>query len=179
MKFKDTNNAGSKDYLKLKPSEPTRGIFMGDPYEYRIHWVNGKTVNCESPNGCAQCDLGNRSSFQFKINVIVKENEAYMAKIWQQGITVYNALKALHADYNLEKHVMKLTRNGTTKDDTTYSIIPVKDGQINIEMAGKLKDIKLHNFGNTPQQGFSPDVEPFQTPDDSDFIPNEPTEVPF
>ena len=181
MNFPDTGSKGSQIYLNLKAGEPVRGIFMDDPYLFRIHWLSGKSVLCTMPRGdCAQCDLGNKSSFRFKINVIIKENEAYIAKIWEQGITSYEALKALHSDYNLEKHVMKITRNGTTKDDTTYSIIPLKDGQVNEEMFLKLKEVKLHNLkGQTISLDSKPDVEDWQPPKDSDFIPNELSEPPF
>jgi hypothetical protein len=179
MRFKQTvqtNNSGT--FLKLKAGESARGIFSGDPYEFKVHWNAGKTTPCLEVN-CPQCNAGNKSAFRFTINVIVKENEAYVAKIFEQGISVYDALKSLHeGGYDLEKHVMKISRQGSTKDDTTYAIVPLPNGQINAEMALKLKDVKLHPLNPQKQQEPS-NIGSWETPKDSDFVPNESSELPF
>lgn len=135
-----------KNYLKLKDKEVVRGIFRGDPYLFRTHWFAQKSVVCTSEQ-CSHCKNGEKSSFRFRINFIIKENDVFVPKIWEQGWTVYMQLKSLHeSDYDLEETTMKVSRRGSGKDDTTYTVLPLPNGRVGAETEAKLSTIPLHNL---------------------------------
>ncbi len=152
MKFQKRAPTGSsgndgKMYLRLKPGEQVKLIVMGDEYCFRVKWVAGKSISSDESDPEAK--------FRFKVNVILKENDAYVAKVWEQGSIVYNALMDLSADYPLDRTVLKVTRNGTGTD-TTYSIIPLPGG-VDDGTAKHIKSIKLHALagkGEAKASGF-------------------------
>lgn len=121
MKFKSqeelpvTGN-GAKNFLKLKDKESVQGIFRGDVHEFYVLWEGQRSrVVPEGTPG---------AKFRFRINFVMKEGASYVPKIFEQGLTVYNQLAELHNEYELDKTVVKLTRNGTGTD-TTYSTLPL------------------------------------------------------
>src|SRR5258706_16459552 len=95
MKFKDSTE-GTKNLLKLKDKDTIRGVFRGEIYDFRQHWEGNKSFPCPGKTQCDKCAKGDKSSFRFKVNFIIKENGMYIAKVWDQGWTVYQLLKALH-----------------------------------------------------------------------------------
>jgi len=132
MKF----NAGSGgSFLKINDKESVIGLFRGDPYEFRQHWENKKGILCEGDE-CRHCleddkknamDGGKRKpSFRFRINFVLYDVSGdWKMNIIEQGWNFYNDLKALHeGDYNLERTLVKITRNGTG-NMTKYTILPV------------------------------------------------------
>lgn len=136
MKFRDDiPEGGNSKFLKLKKDkESVVGIFMGDLYEFYVVWEGGKSrqVAEGTPN----------SKFRFRVNFVVKEGPVYVPKIFEQGLTVYRQLAELHAEYDLEKTVIKVTRNGTGTD-TTYSLLPLLKQQITKEAEAHLKTLEL------------------------------------
>lgn len=120
MKFRNQeelpDSGGSKNFLKLKDKESVQGIFRGDLHEFYVLWENGKSREVMPGTPGAK--------FRFRINFVMKEGAAYAAKIFEQGMIVYNSLRELHEEYELDKIVVKITRNGTGTD-TTYSVLPL------------------------------------------------------
>lgn len=169
MKFRDMPDQGSGQggsFLKLKNKESATGVFLGEPYEFFQIWENGKTrvVTEGTP----------KASFRFRLNFIVKEGNGYVAKIFENGPTVYRDLKAIHQEYNLEDTVVKITRHGE-KLETTYTVMPVK-GQVTPEVKRvKLLDLEV----NQPKpEGFNrsepESIDTFSSapmPDNYDEIP--------
>lgn len=150
MKFKDNVESGadSKHFLKLKNHKDSAvGVFCGDPFEFKQHWMGNRSQVCVG-NGCDLCAKGNRPSFRFRVNFVIKENNIPVSKIWEQGSTVYGQLRVLNEQYPLEKNFMKITRNGTTKDDTSYSILPIPNGAVNAEQKKMLGSVQLHDLQN-------------------------------
>jgi hypothetical protein len=144
MKFPPRPKESFKDYLKLKPGESIRGVFRGSPYRFRQHWENNVSSICESE--CSLCQQGKKASFRFRINFLTLENGAYVAKVFEQGGKVYDALSALNeSDYDLERTVVKITRNGNGTD-TTYSVVPVPKGDVSDELEKKLIEVKLNEL---------------------------------
>lgn len=144
MEFK-TGKSNSQNLLKLKAGESVKGVFRGDPYEFKQHWEGGKPTLCLGLGMCPKCETGeNKALFRFHINIIVKENGESVAKVWEQGWTVFLALKALHeGGYDLEKYLMKISRTGSTKNDTVYSIVPVPNGLLSPVQLKELDSVKL------------------------------------
>lgn len=163
MKFQTGGEGlGSEHFLKLKAGEVIRGVFRGDPHEFRLHWENNKSSLC-TDDTCERCKSGNKSKFRFRLNFLVKENDHYVAKIWEQGWTVYTQLRDLHAsDYDLEKTVVKITRTGSGLNDTIYSVLPLPppNGLVTKELNDKLSQIKLHDLVNLAESTPESHVEP-------------------
>ena len=140
MRFrKDLPDSGGKNFIKLKDKESVSGIFMGDTQEFFCLWQEGKYK--EVPEGTAG------ASFRFRINFVVKEGSVYVPKILEQGKTVYQQLSDLHDEYNLENVVIKITRNGSTKNDTTYTLLPLRQ-EISEETKAYLRTLKLNDFSS-------------------------------
>lgn len=149
MKFKDLNAGSAKNYLRLKAGESVRGVFRGDIEDFRQHWVNNRSSICTGRDKCELCKAGEKSSFRFRVNFITQENGAYVAKTFEQGRAVYEALKALNADYPLESNLMKITRHGSGTD-TTYGIVPAPNGQLTKDQDKAVSAVK-HNEMSTSQ----------------------------
>lgn len=153
MKFSKERAEGGKNFLKLKSGESVRGVFRGDIYEFRQHFekAENKGYLCLESEACEFCQQGKKSSFRFRLNIVIKENETYSVKIYENGWGVYEMLKTLHEDYNLETHLMKITRNGSGTD-TTYSILPVPNGQLSEKQMADIKAVDLLDLKMKPKQ---------------------------
>ncbi len=143
MKFRDDlpESSGGGNYVKLKDKESMSGIFYGELHEFYVLWENGKTreVSPDTPG----------AKFRFRANFVIKEGAAYVPKIFENSQTVYQQLAELHAEYNLETVVVKITRNGS-KLDTTYSILPLRD-PVTPGTAACLRTLKLNPLGSQPK----------------------------
>lgn len=167
MNFKEANNEFGENFLKLKSDESVQGVFRGDPHDFKLHWNNKVSTVCTEDPNCTLCKEGNKASFRFRLNFIVKSNGEYTAKVFEQGWKTYKALRVLHKDYDLEKHAVKITRHGSGTD-TTYSIIPMPNGIINADTEHSLAKIKLNSL--------KPEQAPQQIGDDS---PEVYEDIPF
>ncbi len=159
MKFNKERTEGGKNFLKLKSGESVRGVFRGDIYEFRQHFekAENKGYLCTEDKSCQFCNEGKKSSFRFRLNIVITENGAYSAKIYENGWGVYEMLKTLHEDYNLETHLMKITRNGSGTD-TTYSILPVPNGQLGESQTKLVSAVPLLNLEMKPKQNEETEV---------------------
>ena len=61
---------------------------------------------------------------------------------------VYNSLKAINADYNLEGHFMKITRHGSTMNDTEYMIMPVPNGALDAAKEQMVAAVPLQDLNS-------------------------------
>jgi hypothetical protein len=164
MKFRDEiPGSESKSFLRLKDGESAAGVFRGDPYEFFVLWENKQaTVVQEGTPG---------AKFRFRINFIIKmPNGAYEARILEQGSTVYKDLKAIHKEYNLEQTAVKITRQGSTMNDTHYSLMPLRAPVT--EEVGK---VKLLGLIQTKPPKSEPAKEAIWEPDDN-FGPTPPSD---
>ena len=156
MKFnKEPSLGGGGGHLKLAEGKPVVGIFRGDPLEFYSQWVGSKaTVVPEGTSG---------ARFRFKINFVTKAPDgSYVPLIWEQGPTVYNQLKELNVDYPLDTTVVKITRSGSTKDNTSYSILPVPNAKFTAQTEEALKLVKLNDLsvGGGQEEQFAPSAPP-------------------
>lgn len=152
MNFSQTPSEGSAgNFLKIKAGEFALGVFRGSPHEFYNLWENGKSK--EVPQGT----LGAR--FRFKINFVTKVNGQHTPVVWEQGPTVYNQLKDFNKDFPLEKTIVKISRTGSTKDDTTYTILPLPKGsEVTPQLEETLAALKLNDLKAEakPQETFAP-----------------------
>lgn len=179
MQFNSSSDSGvdTKNFVKLKDKESAIGVFRGDPYDFRQHWVDKRSVLCTgAEKGCKLCAEKVKDGFRFRLNFITKENGGYVPKIFEQGWMVYEQLRALHeGDYKLDKTIVRITRSGTGQN-TSYTVIPVPKGDVTPEIEKTLAAIKLHDLKNLEKKdsqvsdagAFGQDVPP---PGDMDDIP--------
>lgn len=159
MKF-ESKSEDTRNFLRLKPGESAIGMFRGDPFSFRTHWANNRSTVCPGSANCEICQSGNKAKFRFRVNFITKEVDTYVAKIIEQGWTVYDTMRNLNADYDLEKFTVKVTRHGSGME-TTYTIIPMPNGQINPEKEKQLAQVKLNDLGHITET----EKEPAESPD--------------
>lgn len=149
-KFRDNvETGGGGEFIKLKDKEFVHVIFMGEPYEYSCVWKDNKyqKVPDDTP----------KAKFRFRMNAVVKENNGeYVPKIFEQGATVYNMLKALNDEYQgLESVIIKITRSGSAMNDTEYSLLPLRQEVPATTKAvlAKLTLLKLEHDTNSQANG--------------------------
>jgi hypothetical protein len=147
----------SKNYVKLKDGESVVGIFAGDIYEFSKHWVVNRSVVCTG-EGCEHCkSSGKRGGFRFRVNFVVKNPlGAYEPKIFEQGWKVYKNLRELNEEYPLEDTIVKITRQGSQMNDTSYSVLPIKDCLVKPDLAVKIKALKLIDLRHSEEKHQEP-----------------------
>ena len=153
MKFIDMpreSKLDKKHFISLKHGEEVTGVLVGDPYHYYHHWEPGQSpVPCTRTDDCQLCKKGLRSSFRFQVNMIVRENDAFVAKILEQGKTVYLDLQDHHNDclkYNVSIENVKTTlaRNGTGTE-TRYRL-KSNYSALSPAILEQLKAVQLHDL---------------------------------
>lgn len=162
MKFPSSNSGGgSKNYLSLKGGESVQGVLRGDPHIYHQHWTGQNSSLCSGRDSCEKCKAGEKPAFRFKLNMIIKENGALSVKVLNQGWKLYQQLRGLHeSGWDLEKNSIRLSRTGTTKNDTVYNVSPIPNGTVSAAFEKQLAAVKLIDFTK-------PEVSDAQEPSDS------------
>lgn len=154
MQFKQASQSlTSNSFVRLKANESIVGVFRGEPYEFKTHWLNGASEKCIG-DACALCKDRIKPTFRFRLNFITKDSAgSYTAKIFEQGWNVYRALADLtSAGHDLEKNVVKITRYGSGKNDTSYSVVPTPNGQVSEPLEKTLSQVKLYDLVNPEDQ---------------------------
>ena len=163
MKFKDTPKKTNLSFLKLKDGESATGVFRGEPHEFYEIYQQGVV-----PAGTKG------ASFRFRINFITREGSSYVAKVFQNGVTVYKTLKHLNEEYEgLENVVVKVSRTGSTKDDTIYHVLPLPPKQQPSEDGWhQINDVPLQDLSDGEKKTIhEPAFDPAPMPDEHDEIP--------
>lgn len=139
-------------FVKLKSGQSISGVFRGEIYEFRQHFIKleNKSYECIG-EGCQWCARNEKATFRFRINFITNLNGANTAMIFDQGKKTYKILAALHKDYPLPKHFVKITRNGDS-NDTTYTILPIPKGEITPEKEKTISQIQLRDLKSPLKQ---------------------------
>lgn len=118
MKFRDDlPDSGGGSFLRLKDKESIVGVFVGDLHEFFTLWKD--KVSTIVPEGTS------KASFRFRVNFVIKEGDGYVAKIFEQGKTVYKQLLEINKEYPLETIAVKITRQGSGVSDTEYFFMPM------------------------------------------------------
>lgn len=155
----------SKHFVKLGDGGKERGVFRGNIHSYKRHWYKGQAPIVCTGAKCDECAKGDKPGFRFRINFITKVGDQYVAKIFEQGITVLRTLKDLQSTgYDLEKHQVQISRTGTSMEATTYTILPVPNGNISPETEKIISNLKLHDLVN-------PDNEKLEEREEHNDIP--------
>lgn len=158
MKFKPVSE-DARSFVKLEAEKSIQGVFRGEPYDFRAHYLDRRGIKCTGEN-CELCLAGNKSKFRFRINFITKQDDKYVAKVFEQGLTVYKQMSALQGGgYDLERSVVKITRHGSGLD-TEYSIIPIANGSLTPEKEKEVAAVELNSLDHqTPSETEPPSTD--------------------
>lgn len=138
MKFKTdaelpqqkSSNGGR--FLKIEANKVAQVIFRGEIYEY--------TSFKYKPQG----------AFRFRVNAIIKENGAFVAKIWEQGPMVYKMLRSMYQTAqalggSCNDKLFDIKRQGSTQDDTKYTI-EISEIQPDADELSAVNAVKLNDL---------------------------------
>jgi hypothetical protein len=154
MKFRSggEKKSDSKVFIRLKDGEKVNGVFRGDPYEYYLHWIENKSVECAGKESCIHCWAGDKARFRFKLNLICKVDGVWIARILEQGWSVYEALRDLHENgYDLEQTAVSISRSGEGTS-TKYTVLPLPNN-------GGLKPADFAAVHKVPLNALKPQAE--------------------
>lgn len=146
MKFRDvTELSGPSNFIKLKDGESVAGICRGEIEEGFVVWEN--RVKTPVPEGTPG------ARFNFKVNFVVKEGVGYVAKMLEGGIQIYKQLAALSAQWELEETVIFISREGSSQNDTEYTVMPAPPKQqVSKEALEFIKTMELNSFGESEKK---------------------------
>lgn len=150
MKLPEKSSAGAgsaEHFLKIKNGESVRGIFRGESFDFFQHFDDGapKTI-CPGSSSCDLCKSGKRPGWRFRLNFLVRTNGAWTAYIFEQGTRVYNQLVTLNKTFPLETTPVVISRTGSDKATTTYSVLPAQQAPISPETLQSIEHIPLRNL---------------------------------
>jgi hypothetical protein len=170
MKFNRTKEEGDDlPRVKLKDKESVYGVLRGEIDEHDVHWVGKASQRCPGA-GCALCKT-EKSRFRFQVNMVVRgEAEHYTAKILEGGWKLYEQLRILSEEADLEQLLIKILRTGSGQNDTVYTAMPIPK---------PLTAAQLAMINKVPLIDLKKTVTPIATPS----LMNEPTlteeDIPF
>ncbi len=158
---RDQEASGPSNYLKIKDGDSVTGVFRGEAHSFRIKWENNKSHVIDDPNPA--------NHNRWKLNFVLREGDKFVAKTWEFGITVYDQLSALNAEYDLDSTKVKVTRKGTGTD-TAYFILPLLREPIPPAIMKEIEAVPLNILDKAP----SPKQEEVPWPEAGDH-----PEIPF
>lgn len=138
------SGGSAREFVKLKDGESIKGVFLGEPFIYRQHWLEGRSQVCTA-SACGSCAEGEKPTFRFRLNFAVEDQGAWGVKILEQGWGFFNDLRALNDEYPLEKHVIKITRMGTGTD-TRYQLMPAANSLLSGATLATVARLTLHEL---------------------------------
>lgn len=155
-----TSNTGN--YLKIKPGESVRGVFIGEIHTFYIKWTNGKS-HLSVPNDP-------EARVRFKCNFALPDEAGNLTvKVWEFSFPVFSVIKQINEEYPLEQTKVKITRIGQGTE-TTHQILPLV-GQKDVLTPQQLKalsTLSLHELDKSKPKVSLGSEPPF---DDSEEIP--------
>ena len=152
-------HAGGGLFVSLKDGDEVLGVFRGNPH---IFWKKypDQTEFSEWEEGMAT---------RFKINLIVKEGDQFVAKVFEQGAKLLNDISEMKIEYTLN-HWFKIKRKGSTKDNTKYTLLPKGDVSHDDLLAiSKLELKPLKRGDDTPPKNPKVKEKPIDPDDDIPF----------
>jgi len=130
-------------FVKLGDGESIKGVLRGDLWDFHSHWVGNKSELCPGQSNCQHCADDIKARFRFRVNLVVNENGAFTAKLFEGGWTIYKALELLQeTGYDLETTTVQISRKGE-KLETEWTVMPVPNGVLAGEVLSAVSAVKL------------------------------------
>ncbi len=128
--------AGGGKFVKLENGKSIEGVFRGDPYTFFSIYGDKerREFDDQVPN----------SQFKFKINLVVKENGAYVAKVFGSGWTTFNSLDTMIQELGQDQLFKLICSKSGNK--TSYNIVP--KGPITQAEKQNIAAVKLHKLSD-------------------------------
>ncbi len=163
-----STGTGSNNYLRLKDGENKIGVPRGEIYEFRTKWVSGKSIVVP--------DSDHEGKSRFRLNFVIFEEGQFKPLIWEFGVTIYNQLADIADVYELDKTKLRVSRSGSTKDNTSYNILPILKEPLSEKAIQAIAAVPLnilsHQQSSPPAASGGPDsFGPPPIEDDLDNIP--------
>jgi hypothetical protein len=140
------NGSGGGKFLKVEVGQSVTGVFRGEFVSYWQKWPKGgnkETSDVEKPG------------FQerFKVNFVVFEDGAFVAKILDCNLFLYNQIADINESLDIETIKCKVTRQATGKG-STYFAMPVLKEPIPAKALKAIEAVELNSLGLSvaPQQ---------------------------
>lgn len=157
LEFPDVSSESSGNlFVKMKDGDSVVMVLRGRLHAFRIHWRNQKASLCMGKEKCAECASGNKPSFRFNVNAIVKDGKEYVVKVWEQGWMIFEQLREYAQEMDLEITPIKVSRKGSGTD-TNYVIIPMQ--KITAEQNDQFRAMKLHDLANLDKELSQPTTQ--------------------
>jgi hypothetical protein len=114
----------SGNFLQIDPGQKARGLIVGEPIEVMKEYKEGP-------------------KWRFRVNFVIQENGAHVAKILEGGASVSNQLKALEEDgWDLSKNVIVISRKGSGLS-TEWTVTPDPKGAMTPDALKKIAAVPL------------------------------------
>jgi len=127
------------DFVVWKEGEPVIGCVQGDTREYFVVWENSKPTEVEEGTLDSK---GKQAKARFIVNLWNAEAKKF--QLLEQGVSVYRQFKDLKdAGYDLQKTMVKLSRTGSTMNDTEYTVLPMPGGDLSDEALAEIQSHEL------------------------------------
>lgn len=147
IEMKQSDGIGSGSFLKIGDGQSVNVVFRGEVAKFWQTWPMGGTKQIfNEPTAGA--------SMRFRVNVVVHENGAFTAKVWEFSPTVSNTLHEISKDLDLSKSKCKITRMGSGKK-TQWIVIPL--GPVDKKAMQAIEAVELLPL--SPQEPAGPRTE--------------------
>lgn len=135
-------------FLRLGDGENVTGIFRGEVYEFWQSWPQGGVKQVyEVPTPGA--------SSRFKANIIVKEGDKFIAKVFEFGTSFYNQLAELNEEYDLETTKVKISRRGAGKE-TNWIVMPLLKEPLQPKIIAMIEAVPLNELAPKAIVNYAP-----------------------
>lgn len=166
MKFTKRATAGGGDnlFLKFKDGDKKTIVLRGEVFEFRTKWQNGKSVVVP--------DSDHEGRSRFRVNAVIFEENKYVAKIWEYGISINNQLVDIQdAIPQIDRIKLRVSRSGSTKDNTQYNVIPLAHEPLSAKQLQEIESVNLNLLSHSSKEPKVPDFGAPPPEDDMDRIP--------
>lgn len=168
MRFPERSGESNSpsNYLKIKDGESVTGILVGELYTY-YQTGFGPTAKVVGPG---------QGKERHRANIAINGLFGFEIKIWEFGSKLCDDLASLSAaGWDMDKTFITISRSGTTKETTRWTVTPNKREPTTIEM-NTLSGLELnkldHHNSNALDNEPKPPVKNYApSSDDGDTIP--------
>src|SRR5579863_1931695 len=87
-------DASRSKYLNVADGARVEVIFLGEPLDRDVHWVDKRSYYCTGPTACVLCALGEKPSLRFAINVVAAVAAVRNALVLEMSATTFKEVLA-------------------------------------------------------------------------------------
>ena len=136
----NTGTGGGK-FLKIEIGQSVTGVFRGEAVSYWQKWPKGgaKETSDEPKPGFDE---------RFKVNFVIHEEGAFVAKILDMNLALYNQMAEVNEAYDVETIKCKISRQPAGKG-SIYLLLPLlkKDDAIAPKALKAIEAVELITLG--------------------------------